>query len=505
MGQLVLKGAITDGPGDAGNPLILRNYQDGLTVANPQNTYAGPTISTYTGGEEGGGQRWGIVFVAPESQLGKGDLLIEPGGQVRLAVPTNLAEGAEVLVGANAVAAGVLGVAYNGVPKLSADSSGVLAVECDDFDAVSDLSKLGNGRMRLGARDCGTFAGKSLKPGADNLYRLGGGSSGGAVAYWENGLLYAHKQPTLHSLCAGTLTIEHGVLQGTAGVEVGAVCRLGNGAVLFKGPNTFSGPLTVQGPDEVHEGHGWPGSFLEGLAQPQAGQSPFGTPTGPVRLLDSTLRLTGVPGGQPVAKGELTCAGNATIALNTDKKGPAVLCFTKLVREGRSVLMVDPQHGILGDQEKLLFTQWRQNVDLLPPHVIYSSRDRHLDFLSYDATGGKGVCRCEPTSKDLLQAKPTDVVETGKVALAGGMHTVRALKANTDITGTGVIRVLSGGVILAGHIAPDVDFGDAEGVICECQPGGWDPCVLRGKVSGAKASPFRPRRYVILSRRAWVL
>ena len=93
MGQLVLKGAITDGPGDAGNPLILRNYQDGLTVANPQNTYAGPTISTYTGGEEGGGQRWGIVFVAPESQLGKGDLLIEPGGQVRLAVPTKPGRG----------------------------------------------------------------------------------------------------------------------------------------------------------------------------------------------------------------------------------------------------------------------------------------------------------------------------------------------------------------------------------------------------------------------------
>ena len=64
------QGAIADGPGDAGNPLILRNYQDGLTVANLHNAYAGPTISTYTGGEEGGSQRWGIVFVA-EAGWGK--------------------------------------------------------------------------------------------------------------------------------------------------------------------------------------------------------------------------------------------------------------------------------------------------------------------------------------------------------------------------------------------------------------------------------------------------
>lgn len=477
MGKLALPGRISDGPGNAGNPLVLRNYCDGITVLNSHNSYSGATIGTYTGGEEGFANRIGIVYVAPAAKLGAGDLWIEPGGQVRLSAPGNLSSHAQAIVEGNPLALGVLTVWYNGVPALSADSAGVLAVDCQDFDALTDLSKLGNGRMRLGGRGCGDFTGERLAPGADNLYRLGGGSSGGAVDKWGESLrdVYQRAAPR-ESNPGGLLKIEHGVLQGTAGVEVGAPGRLGNGAVLLKGPNTFTGPLTVQGADETHENWGWPGSILEGLAQTRAGDSPFGAPTGAVRLLNSTLRLTGVAGGQPASKGALTFAGCSTISLNTDKNFPVSLSVTDLLREDRAALMVLPLHATLGKQVKLTVTGWTRNVDLLPPYMLGP-----LDFLSYDAIGGNGVCRAAPSATDLRHATATDIVTTGADTLTGGEYTARALKTTGDITGIGIIKLTSGGLILGGHIDAQLDFANAEGVICA---GHGDPYILRGKVSG---------------------
>ena len=154
------------------------------------------------------------------------------------------------------------------------------------------------GRCAWAPRDCGTFAGKSLKPGTDNLYRLGGGSSGGSIPPGKMACPMCRNKPVCIPLAPARSRSSMGSCRAPPAWEIGAVCRLGNGAVLFEGPNTFSGLLTVQGTDEVHEGQGWPGSLLEGLAQTQAGQAPLAEREqgAVVTARQHAAHLTGVPG-----------------------------------------------------------------------------------------------------------------------------------------------------------------------------------------------------------------
>jgi autotransporter-associated beta strand protein len=492
--SLLFAGPITDGPGGAGNPLILRGHWAPVRLQNPTNSYRGPTVVSGATLMEGSSNRHPTARVAPQSRLGTGDLIVEPCGSIHLSKPTNLAAGARVTVQSNAAGMGIVEVGYNGVPAITADSPGVLAIENDGFDALTDLSTLGNGRMLLGAMNYGVFTGRRLAPGADHVYRLGGGGSPGAYVRRNGPLTAVVGRPMdntgLSDGAGGVLILEHGVLQGAAGVEVGAMGFNGNASVLLKGANTFSGPLTVQGSLTLYRASG---GLLEGAAQTQAGQSPFGGPRGPVRLKQGTLRLTGVPGGQPVTKGTLSFGGRDTIALNAVKNGPgpSVLTFASLAREGRAVLTIEPMQNRLGDTEKLLIADWKENRDLVPPYLlrapsVYGSADQHVDFLSYDAAGGRGFRLFESYAANLLQAKEHDVVNTGAVALAGGTHTVRALKTSGDITGGGLLQVTGGGVILAGNVETDIDFGGAEGVFYIYNPKGqymplW---TCKGKVSG---------------------
>ena len=322
---------------------------------------------------------------------------------------------------------------------------------------MTDLSRLGNGRMYLGSRDQGTFVGTTLAPGKDNVYRLGGGGIGGIPGRgWTKdadmlasgcnpGSDYAREHwmlnPTVMNrrgnpggnVGGGLLTIEHSVLAGDADVTVGAMSHQGYGAVLLKSAQAFSGALTVQGPNEAPWASSLTcyGSYLEGVAQRQAGQSPFGSVRGPVRLVNSTIKLTGVPGGQPVAKGELQVTGLCNVALDANMTHPARLTVARLFRDGRSALTVDPLQELLGDREKLVVSAWKTDRDLLPPWCLYASTKRWCgtwgkggytldpqmtsgpDFLAYDATGGKGFRRFTSYATDLAGATEKDVVKLG--------------------------------------------------------------------------------------------
>jgi autotransporter-associated beta strand protein len=524
---------ILDGPGEAGNPLILE-YDTVLSLLSPHNDYAGPTLVSFMW-ENNAGFHVGAVHVGPHSSLGRGNLIVQPGGRIHLSAAGNLSARAEAKVEANALALGVLGVGYNGLPKISPDSEGVLAVDCPQFDALADLSKLGNGRMYLGARDRGTFSGAALAPGKDNVYRLGGGGVGGvpgrgwprlagplasggnpgdhyAADHWIwNPTIYNRHGNPGNMLGSGLLIIEHNVLGGNAQVTVGAMSHFGNAAVLLKSAQTFSGPLTVQGPCESPwlTALVWRGSNLEGVAQTAVGQSPFGSPDGPVHLLNSTLKLTSTAGGQPVAKGKLTFAGQCTIGLDANSRNRADMTLANLVRNDRAVLLLDPAQELLAAEERLLVSSWKADADLLPPYYLYSSTKRWAgtwgkagyrldpqmsggpDFLSYDATGGKGFGRFAAYATDLATATERSVVRLAAGELPAGSHTVRALKVTGNVTGNCRIKIAAGGLILGGNLSADLDFGKAEGVIygSDLGPFGrgtfymiWD---LKGKVSGS--------------------
>lgn len=471
---------IVDGPGGAGNPLVLQCAE--VSILSSESRYAGPTIASVSPTV---GRSWfGVIDVGPKAQLGQGDLIVEPGARMRLSAPGNLAPGAKALVKSNPRALGTLGVSYNGIPKITDDSEGVLSVECNDFDAVSDLSKLGNGRMYLGSRTKGTFVGRSLSPGKDNVYRLGGGS----IYDFDN---------------SGVLTMEHSVLNGNADVTVGEMSLLGSGGVLLKSAQSFSGRLTVQGPanTQVEEGFLRVGSCLEGRAQTQAGQSPFGAPAGAVRLINSTLKLSGIPGGHPVAKGELTFTGLCKISLDAKGSKEVGLILSKLVRDGRSALAIDPAGGHLGEQAKLLVADWKNDVDLLP--ACYLSPTPRPEFLSYNATQGKGFGPFTSYVTDLAKATDQDVVKlVGKTALPGGGRAVRALYLAGCTTGTGRIHIREGGLMLGGDLSADIDFGAVEGVIYTFEAGKqyqtnnlYNYNALRGKVSGRNGLTFQGRNF----------
>ncbi len=532
------KHKISDGAGEARNPLILWTMEGAFTISG-RNDYAGGTLVTWCGSTV-----WGncasflaAVGVDPKASLGLGDLTIEPGGRIYLGSDSNLAPNREVHIHSNPLGLGVLSLGYNGLPPISSDSQGVIAIDTDKFDAISDLSKVGNGGMRLGSRDQGVFTGKSLLPGDGGVYRLGGGSVGGIPGRGWNtypGLLHSGGDPgtyisanhwirnkTLYSaqgvgqtVGAGRLTINEGVLTGKSIVEVGDYPFYGNTAVVLKGNNTFTGPLTVKGRAQFDFCSGMiqsRGSLLEGVTQTQAGASPFGSPSGTVLLDSSQWKLTGVPGGQPVSKGNTLFMGLAEIGLDANVDNPVSLTLARLERWGRGILTIDPWQESLQDKERLIVSDWNSDQTLLPPYYLYVSAKNWIggwgekgyvknpeittgpDFLTYDATGGKGFGRYTAYVTDLKTAKENDVVKTGAVALNGETCSVHGLRTTGDITGTGNLLIKGGGLILGGSISPSIDFGSLEGIIytesLSPQPGLISE-VLSGKISGSSGITF---------------
>lgn len=486
--RIHVSGRITDGPGNAGNPLIVRSNSGTATIRSPENDYAGGTVVAMSGLGFIDNPEWfpAWIRVEPQARLGRGDVTVEPGGALFLTSPANLADKAIVAVRNNRLANGVVCLGYNGLPRFDRESAGVLLFDCDEFDSVDDLSTLGNGRMFLGAGRHArgrqpAFTGTRLKPGADQVYRLGAGLAAQRAdqVYRPGAGLVAQgaddgREPTLR--------IRHGVLEGPAAVEVGASGYRGIGSVRLEGANTFRGPLTIRGGPNF----GRPAeTIVEGIAQSAPGASPLGDPGGSVFLEGGLLRLRAAAGAdQPVRKGPLAFSGCCSIELGAQRGARAALTLADLLRDrmGRGLLVLHALGDKLQDEERLSISSWKEDVRLLPPHIL-CQQGNLPGFACYDAKDGKGIRPFASPKPDLETAGPDDVVACTAGSLQGRRRTVKALSTAGPLGGTGTIGITGGGLILGGNITPNVDFGPTEGVIVG--NGGRESRIVSGKISGS--------------------
>ena len=98
-----------------------------MSITGTANTYSGGTVVDTPGGRQHREpQTYSIVSVAAGSSLGTGNLTINPGGRIQLAAATNLAPGATANLISNSTGVAAIAVGYNGLPNLTANSSGVL-------------------------------------------------------------------------------------------------------------------------------------------------------------------------------------------------------------------------------------------------------------------------------------------------------------------------------------------------------------------------------------------
>ncbi len=442
-----------------------------MPVSNADNNYAGGTVVAYSGlaMDRRSGTR-SRVNVAPTSKLGKGDLIIEPGGEVLLPAPTNLSPTAIVTMRSSGLAHAVLDVGYNGLPRLSKDSNGLIAIEAKEFDALADLSAVGDGRMSLAAGFDGrnvvwpTFTRRTLAPGAGNVYRLGGGNP-----------------PPGWSLLGQMLRVRYGVLVGSASLEVGTSGYKGVGGVRLDGANTFTGPIAVRG-GIIGEGVNAPAdTLLQGLAQDRPGASPFGSPQGAVRLYNGALGVVAERlDAQPVNKGSLLFSGLSRIDLLGKNGHPAVLTLADLQRDARckGIVVIAGATGKLQAKEKLWVASWKDDRPLLPPYILCQD-GKDVAFACYDARTGKGLGKAATARQNLKTATADEVVSCGATVLGGEEILLKSLRTTGAVSGTGKIHILRGGLLLGGDLAADIDFAGVEGVIV-----GADRTVLSGRISG---------------------
>ena len=481
---LYLSSGIVDGPGQAHKPLILQGIVYELELMGT-NAYAGGTVVSACGSVVHSAAMNALASVGPGSSLGTGNVRIEPGGRLRIYTGANnaVSTSATVTVNRTALSLGVLSLGTNWLPNISADSEGVIGIVSSVYsNAITDLSRVGNGYMFLGTdRNGGTFAGTTLAPGAGNCYRLGGGNDGGA-----------------------TLTISNNVLTGSASLQVGQVAWWGNSTVLLKGSNTFSGNIDVRGMLTMNNaGAGTMGSTLAGNAQTATNTSPFGATNGAVTLVGGALRVYGVSNGKPVAKGPVTYAGNARVLVDpTANIFTTTVVVADLIRSNNAVLTVNPVHALLGTAERLFVTNFNDST-FLPPYLVFNSNQTATngpDFLWYDKTGGTGVRRYMAYNSNLLTSTVNDVVGWSG-ALGGGTYYAKALNVITNITGTGTVNLGDGtyaGLLLNGNISDPgatINFGSAEGII-------FLPSAthsLQAKVSGSGGLTFALNNILIMT------
>ena len=202
-----------------------------FVLAGAANAWTGGTTISGTGQ---------FTEVAATSSLGGnagGNVTVSPGGRLRLMAAGNLGSSASVDVQSSGTLLGVLALGYNGLPTITATSSGVLGIDTTGYNSITDLSTLGNGLMFLGSGGTGTFGGTSLTPAGDDIYRLGGGG--------------------------GTLTIVNGVLVdgiNARSLQVGSTLTNGTGTVVLPAANGFSGGTTINAGSTLTSRIGWNGT-----------------------------------------------------------------------------------------------------------------------------------------------------------------------------------------------------------------------------------------------------
>jgi autotransporter-associated beta strand protein len=414
-------------------PLVLKAFDRAKVPLAGVNTYGGGTVIDGINGT-------GAVTIDAASSFGTGDVRMLPSARLRLGAASNVAAGREILMFSEPMALGYVGMAYNGVAPLSADSSGIVGVDTASFSQALDLADIGNGLMALGSYSGGTYGAGALGAGADNRYRLGGGG--------------------------GTLTFsESDVLSGSAtGLDIGSTTMGGNGTVRFNAAQGHALPVRV-----VH------GSTLQGVGQLAADASAFGK--GAMRLDGGVLHLINNGTTTYSTNSSLTFAGGGRLLFSVADWQVNSMQFENLVRDTthRGTLVFsawDLGTGIGRNEGRVLVSN--------PPATLpvnngtgtmaapYFVKDDNF-FLTYGANGFEKAPYTATADLNSVNSANAEVFATTKdqtgAAIVANPTTVHAINVRHNIAGA-ALTISSGGFIVGATKTIDnpIDFG-GEGVV----------------------------------------
>jgi autotransporter-associated beta strand protein len=433
--------ALVDGAGMFANPLLVQSFHQNLTLTAPAdaNTYAHGTVVDLCGTSYKSETMAAQVVVDAASRLGVGGVVVLPGGKLRLPAASCLGDGQPVDLRSGTAALAVLESGYDGLPALAATARGVVALG-GGFSGDLDLSALGDGFCYLGTVSGGTFAGDSLAPAADGVWRLGAG--GGSM---------------------NELIVSQPVLNGTNRLKVGQASWQGNGNLRLSAANTFAGEIEVGGithfnRDPQPYGVTHIGSRL-GVSSLTSG-SAWGDPAGTVRLRNSQLAFVQVAGAAAsVRKETLRFEGRSRLHLNFPNH-VGTMTFGNLARENRGTLtLYDERSGLAVRERIVLDTPPTEENGVVPAWLVH---ERGPHFVTHGATAGFADFTGYAT--DLETAGANDVVNTAAATLTAD-RACHGLRNTGAISGDYTLSVGAGGILMGEAISSAIDFGDSEGLI----------------------------------------
>jgi autotransporter-associated beta strand protein len=154
-----------------------------------------------------------------------------------------------------------------------------------------------------------------------------------------------------------------------------------------------------------------------------------------------------------------------------------------LVRTNRSVLLFDAVRNSAQVNEKFVVTNGAPAVvnGIVAPYLLATAGVDYWQthFATYDSVNGFG--------KTSYVTMPSPGAGTEVVSYGGavsGSPSIWALKTTGALSGSGTITINGGGLILGQSIAPNINFGAAEGVIFSDQINP-NNCNITGKISGS--------------------
>ena len=444
-----LLGTISDGSGMFRNPLVLSVYSGNRDIiVHGTNTHQYGTVIASPGQTTANAYR---VVTEPNATLGTGPVKVLPGGKLKLTATGAVAAGQTVEVQSSAVALANLSVSYDDVTLASlvdADSSGIFSFAGTSGPNIEALlsaagSGIGNGAMYLGAcGDSATFAGASLKPGSDGVYRLCGGANDGYFSTY--------------------LTLSGSPLAGAYDVQVGSTVQGGQGRVRLTAANAFAGDLTVSSPN----------SFplttrldVYGQASPA---SPLGSTAGAVELQGAQLYVyQNSSVTSAIAKAVTTFTSDNWIYIDANDRYTAYQT-TGFTRSNHGGLTLYFRRDKAQGNERIVSTTGPDpamvNGICAPYYMTYNNSA--YNFATYDsssdADGELGFgCRTAYETALPVPGDGTNVVSLSAAPAFDSGSSIYALRLNQSLTGSGVITNTGGGLLVTGAdrtCDPDIHF-----------------------------------------------
>ena len=286
----------------------------------------------------------------------------------------------------------------------------------------------------------------------------------------------------------------------------------GSGQVILHAANTFTGDIDVCSmpvPTFTGPGNVSASPFISSLVgQNVSGGNALGNTNGAVHLHCGNLSILAATGGTGQKKGALDFEGGSSLSASTATIISNYLTLASITRTNRGTLFFDfPNQGQQGNCRLLSTSAPPFNNSIMDAWGCWVSVNSVLgpDFATYDTSLGVGRFTAYGLLSSLGSVDAVVTNASGGLP-GGGPCSAYALKVTSAITGTGTIYLGNtnkssvAGLILTAGVAPDINFGGAEGMII-----GSANATLSGKVSGtngitiAGCSPAGAGVYITLA------